>query len=81
MATITIRNLEPSVKRGLRVRAARHGVSMEEEARGILRSAVQQELEPPRNLAEAIRALFAPLGGVGVKIPARQPMREPPKIR
>lgn len=37
MATLTIRNLEPEVKQALRERAARHGVSMEEEARRLLR--------------------------------------------
>jgi plasmid stability protein len=37
MASITIRNLEDAVKQRLRVRAAEHGHSMEEEARNILR--------------------------------------------
>lgn len=33
MASITIRNLEDDIKQRLRVRAAEHGQSMEEEAR------------------------------------------------
>ena len=37
MATMTIRNLDDDVKTRLRIRAARHGRSMEEEARGLLR--------------------------------------------
>jgi len=37
MASITIRNLEVDLKRRLRIRAAEHGRSMEEEARDILR--------------------------------------------
>ena len=37
MASITIRNLDDDVKRRLRIRAAEHGRSMEEEAREILR--------------------------------------------
>jgi len=37
MASITIRNLDDDVKHRLRVRAAEHGRSMEEEARDILR--------------------------------------------
>ena len=78
MASITIRNLEPEVKRGLRVRAARHGKSMEEEARSILREAVARQPEPPRDLAAAVRALFGPIGGVRLAIPPRDPMREPP---
>ena len=33
---------------------------------------------PPANLAEAIRARFAPLGGIELELPPREPMREPP---
>ncbi len=77
MARITIRNLEDGLKRRLRVRAAGHGRSMEEEAREILRQVVG-EAAPPRNLAAAIRARVAPLGGVELDLPAREPMREPP---
>ena len=40
MASITIRNLDEETKRRLRIRAARHERSMEEEARNILRSAL-----------------------------------------
>ena len=36
MATLTIRNLDDATKRLLRIRAAQHGVSMEEEVRRIL---------------------------------------------
>ncbi len=41
MAQIVVRNLEESVKRGLRARAKSNGRSMEEEAREILRYAVK----------------------------------------
>ncbi|HEY5818341.1 MAG TPA: plasmid stabilization protein [Mesorhizobium sp.] len=37
MASVTIRNVDERTKRNLRLRAARRGVSMEEEARTILR--------------------------------------------
>ena len=77
MASITIRNLDDEVKTRLRVRAATNGRSMEEEARVILREAVEEEAGP-RNLAEAIRERFAPYGGVELEIPPREPMREPP---
>ena len=77
MASITIRNLEDDVKRRLRVRAAEHGRSMEEEAREILRQVVGQE-RPAHNLAAAIRARIAPLGGVELGLPPREPMRQPP---
>ena len=77
MASITIRNLDDEVKTKLRVRAATNGRSMEEEARNILRQAVEEKAGP-RNLAEAIRQRFAPYGGVELEIPPREPMREPP---
>ncbi|HXZ01520.1 MAG TPA: plasmid stabilization protein [Stellaceae bacterium] len=79
MASITIRNLEDGLKRRLRVRAAEHGRSMEEEAREILRQVVG-EAAPPRNLAAAIRARVASFGGVELDLPARAAMREPPRF-
>ncbi|MCY4497607.1 MAG: plasmid stabilization protein [Rhodospirillaceae bacterium] len=76
MASITIRNLDDDVKTRLRVRAADNGRSMEEEARLILRDAVGRR-KPPRNLANAIRARIAPLGGVDLELPPREPGPEP----
>jgi len=78
MANITIRNLDNEVKTRLRVRAAKHHRSMEEEVRVILRDAVNSGRIGPRNLAEFTRECFAPLGGVELELPARGPMREPP---
>ena len=43
MATLTVRNVSDEVHRALRVRAARHGHSMEAEVRQILESAVSPE--------------------------------------
>lgn len=80
MASLTIRNLDDAMKRRLRVRAAEHGHSMEEEAREILRAALSQQQAAPKNLAEAIRARFAPLGGVDLELPEREPIREPPRF-
>ena len=77
MVNITIRNLDDALKRKLRIRAAEHGQSMEEEVREILRQAVG-EASPPRDLAAAIRRRIDPLGGVDLDIPAREPLREPP---
>ena len=77
MASITIRNLDDDVKRRLRVRAAEHGRSMEEEARDILRQVVGQP-SAPRNLAQAIHARFAALGGIDLPQPQRGPMRPSP---
>jgi antitoxin FitA len=78
MASITIRNLDDETKERLRVRAAQHRRSMEEEARNILRGALDAETAVPRNLATAVRNRFAVLGGVDLEIPVREPVREPP---
>ncbi|MYH20782.1 MAG: plasmid stabilization protein [Acidobacteria bacterium] len=78
MATITIRNLDDDVKTRLRVRAAEHHRSMEEEVRIILRTAVNGGQAGPRDLAKFTRECFAPLGGVELELPLRGPMREPP---
>ncbi len=80
MASITIRNLEEPLKARLRVRAASHGRSMEEEARDILRNALNREPTHATNLAAAIRARFAPLGGVELPAIPREPTRNPPDL-
>ena len=79
MASMTIRNLSDEVKKRLRIQAAEHGHSMEEEAREILRAALIEK-SPPINLVEAICACFKPLGGVELDLPSRQPMRDPPHL-
>jgi antitoxin FitA len=80
MSSITIRNLESNVKDRLRLRAARHGRSMEEEAREILRAALAEKARRPANLFEAIRRRIDSFGGVELDIPARSPLREAPRI-
>lgn len=77
MASITIRQLEETTKRKLRLRAAQHGRSMEQEAREILKAAVNQPVEQPKDLVEAIRKRFAKYGGVDLHIPPRGPIRDP----
>lgn len=79
MASITIRNLEDEIKQRLRVRAAQHGRSTEEEAREILRREMGKGA-PARDLAAAIRARVAPLGGADLAIPEREPISEPPRF-
>jgi len=54
MASLQIRNVPESTRRGLRLRAARKGRSMEAEARAILTQAVQGETGTPFN-AEALQ--------------------------
>jgi plasmid stability protein len=75
VASITIRNLDEDTKERLRRRAAHRRRSMEDEARNILRAAVTEDSVPPRNLADAIRKRFEPLGGVELPLPGREPMR------
>lgn len=78
MASITIRNFDEGLKSRLRIQAAVHGRSMEDEARDILRSALSRQPQPAANLAEAIRGRFAALAGVDLPLAPREPMREPP---
>jgi antitoxin FitA len=80
MASITIRNLDERLKARLRMRAARHGRSMEDEAREIMRRALADSDRAPRNLAVAIRTRFAELGGVELETLPREAAREPPEL-
>jgi plasmid stability protein len=80
MASITIRNLDHGLKKRLRVRAARHGRSMEAEAREILGVALAESSRGPANLYDAIRRRIEPLGGVDLEIPPRKSRREPPRF-
>ena len=79
MASITIRNLDDETKARLRMRAARHRRSMEEEARNVLRQALATPEGPGVSLAEAVQRRFRKLGGVELELPRRGPMRPPPK--
>ena len=54
---------------------------MEDEARNILRTALSAERQAGRNLAESIRELFEPLGGVELEPFPRKPVREPPRFK
>ncbi|HEY1657171.1 MAG TPA: TraY domain-containing protein [Candidatus Sulfotelmatobacter sp.] len=76
MASITIRKLPETTKRRLRLRAARNGRSMEQEARAILDRSLQQPEDSAENLAVAIHKRFAALGGVELNIPKREPIPE-----
>ncbi len=80
MSSITIRNLDPALKERLRVRAAEHGHSMEAEVRRILHVALSARTSPGRTLYERIHARFAPLGGVDLELPPREPTRAPPRF-
>lgn len=71
MSTLTIRNLEPTVKDKLRRLAAAHGRSMEEEVRTILRNALAQPTPSSAGLGSRIHARFARIGGVDLEPPQR----------
>ncbi|WP_329001912.1 plasmid stabilization protein [Kribbella sp. NBC_00709] len=70
MAAITVRNLDDDVKHRLRVRAAKHGRSMEAEVRAILVEVVAEDVVP-KNILERLHERFAELGGVELDIPPR----------
>jgi plasmid stability protein len=71
MVTLTIRNVDEQTHKRLRLRAAEHGRSVEEEVRRILAEQTSQPEEyrnpkTPEEIAEAVRSsqeLFAPLRG------------------
>ncbi|MBK5071631.1 plasmid stabilization protein [Budviciaceae bacterium CWB-B4] len=67
MATITIRNLDDELKASLRIAAARHGNSMEEEVRNILSKALQTP-QPKGGLGSRINQRFRSIGGVDLEI-------------
>lgn len=61
MASLSIRNVPESIRRGLRIRAARRGRSMEAEARQILADAVRGETGKPfdpSSLQDFVSSLF-----------------------
>ena len=62
MAQVVVRNLEGDVKARLKLRAAQHGWSMEEEVRQILRKAVAEPEQPRVKLGSRMAARFAGAG-------------------
>ncbi len=78
MATLTIRNLDDGVRDRLRIQAARHGRSMEAEARAILQAGV---VGAPRlsgqAFADAVRARFEKYDGIDLELPEREPLPPP----
>jgi antitoxin FitA len=62
MAQIVVRNIEDAVKARLKRRAVRHGRSMEEEVRTILRDAVKRDHPPTEGLGTRVANRFAGIG-------------------
>jgi len=77
MASITIRNLDESLKSKLRLQSAQHGRSMEAEVRNIL----HQVLAPATaGFADRIHQRFAALNLDSLPVPARQAARNHPDM-
>jgi plasmid stability protein len=76
MAAMTIRNIDEALKSRLRIRAAVHGRSMEEEARDILRAALSIETLAVGGLGQTIRARFERLGGTDLADIPREAIRD-----
>ena len=69
MATLSVRKLDDEILNRLRVRAAQHGLSMEEEARQILRRAVAA----PDRLGDLAVRFFGSEYGADLDLPAHPP--------
>jgi plasmid stability protein len=80
MGSLTIRKLDENVKKKLRMQAARHGRSMEEEARLILAAGLKRRTQPPGNLADAIAAIVDPVGGIELDLAPRDSRRDLPNF-
>jgi plasmid stability protein len=82
MSSITIRNLDDKLKASLRMRAASHGVSMEQEVRNILQNTLDSGANTPDGLtfSQRINQRFKGLGLEDFPLPVRQPARPLPDL-
>ncbi len=69
MASLSVRKIDSELYERLRVRAAKHGVSMEEEVRQILKRTV----EAPERLGDLATEYFGPANGVELAIHQHKP--------
>jgi antitoxin FitA len=77
---LLVRNIDDGLKRKLRRRAEQNGHSMEEEARNILRNALNEQRKPSKGLGTEIAEMFR---GIGLTEPIhefRGYTIEPPKF-
>ena len=79
MTSLTIRNVDDATKQRLRVRAALHGVSMEEEVRRILKKEVMRPAAAPSGLGRHLQKRFAGLANEAFDLPQRQAPRSAPE--
>jgi plasmid stability protein len=69
MVNLSIRELDNETYERLRDRAIRHGVSMEEEVRQILKRAVS----PPERIGDLFLKVFGPARGADLESSSREP--------
>jgi len=69
MANLSVRKIDDETLSRLRIRAAKHGVSMKEEARRILRDAVSA----PNDMGDLALQIFGPMHGVDLPLRERTP--------
>ena len=75
MASLSVRKIDEETYRRLRIRAAEHGISMEEEVRQILKRAVTA----PGRLGDLAVEYFGRNHGVNFDLPPRE-SHEPPDL-
>lgn len=82
MTTLTIPDVDDDLARRLRARAAEHGRSVETEARSILADAVgvAGSSNVPASMAESIRAIMKPIGGIDLEPFPRDAAPERPRL-
>lgn len=79
LASLTLRNIDESLKASLRMRAAENGRSMEEEVRQILKQFLLQK-RCSAGIGSRISRRFAAIGGVDLPHPHRSVPRRPPRF-
>ena len=79
MGSLTIRNIDDSLKVSLRIRAAANSRSMEEEARQILRQSLLRE-KSTVGIGTRISRRFAAVGGINLPEAVRSEPRRPPEV-
>ena len=79
MGSLTLRNIDDSLKASLRMRAASNGRSMEEEARQILRQALLRQ-KSAVGMGTRISERFAAAGGIDLPEAVRSAPRRPPDL-
>lgn len=67
---LTIKNLESSLEEKLRLAAASHGRTMEEEAQSILHKHFKESVQVG-GMGGRMHARFAAIGGIELKLPSR----------